>query len=104
MLRQMHTRLNAGGLLLLALVLPYEPFVEKGPAQAEPVESLPLTKVEGWEDGVKTVWESTLKPLGFELVSVSRLPYLCEGDLNQDYYSLDDAVFVLRKQTSLDNC
>ena len=97
MLRQMHTRLNAGGLLLLALVLPYEPFVEKGPAQAEPAESLPLTKVKGWEDGVKTVWESTLKPLGFELVSVSRLPYLCEGDLNQDYYSLDDAVFVLRK-------
>ena len=30
MLRQIHGKLRPGGLLLLAMVLPYQPFVEKG--------------------------------------------------------------------------
>lgn len=33
---------------------------------------------------------------GFEVEAVTRLPYLCEGDMYNDYYVLDDAVFVLR--------
>ena len=33
---------------------------------------------------------------GFELEAVTRLPYLCEGDMYNDYYMLDDAVFVLK--------
>lgn len=28
--------------------------------------------------------------------AVTRLPYLCEGDMYNDYYVLDDAVFVLK--------
>lgn len=34
--------------------------------------------------------------VGFEVEAVTRLPYLCEGDMYNDYYVLDDAVFVLR--------
>jgi len=33
---------------------------------------------------------------GFEVEAVTRLPYLCEGDMYNDYYILDDAVFVLK--------
>lgn len=34
--------------------------------------------------------------LGFEVEAVTRLPYLCEGDMYKDYYVLNDAVFVLK--------
>lgn len=34
--------------------------------------------------------------VGFEVEAVTRLPYLCEGDMYNDYYVLDDAVFVLK--------
>lgn len=34
--------------------------------------------------------------VGFEVETVTRLPYLCEGDMYNDYYVLDDAVFVLK--------
>lgn len=33
---------------------------------------------------------------GLEVEAVTRLPYLCEGDMYKDYYVLDDAVFVLK--------
>ena len=51
----------------------------------------------GWEEGVGALWTHVLHPLGFTPVAVSRLPYLCEGDLHQEVYHLDDAVIVLRK-------
>ncbi len=35
--------------------------------------------------------------LGFQLESWSRVPYLCEGDLEQPLYSLDDFVMVFKK-------
>ncbi len=98
MLKRMHNKLSPGGHLLLTLVLPYQPFVESWASQAPPTEVLPLNEGDCWEEGVGELWEKTLKPLGFELMAVSRLPYLCEGDLNQDYFSLDDAVFVLKKK------
>ncbi len=101
MLRQIHSKLSPGGHLLLALVLPYQPFVESGMSQSSPSELLPLSEDDSWEVSVGQLWEGTLKPLGFELVTVSRLPYLCEGDLNQEYYSLDDVIFVLRKTSTL---
>lgn len=34
--------------------------------------------------------------VGFQVEAVTRLPYLCEGDMYNDYYVLDDAVFVLK--------
>ena len=44
------------------------------------------------------LWGRVLQPLGFSLVAVARLPYLCEGDLHSEFYWLDDAVLVLRKE------
>lgn len=42
--------------------------------------------------------------LGFSLVRWSRLPYLCEGDLDQAFYWLSDVVLVLRKAKKGDGC
>lgn len=67
----------------------------KGRADHKPTEVLPI---EGstFEQQVATVVRNVFEPVGFELVSWTRVPYLCEGDLRQCYYWLDDAVFVLK--------
>ncbi len=56
-------------------------------------------QVEGktWEEQVTHLSTVFLK-VGFEVEAVTRLPYLCEGDMYKEYYMLDDAVFVLRPQ------
>lgn len=55
-------------------------------------------KVEGktWEEQVTHLSADVFLKMGFELEAVTRLPYLCEGDMYKDYYMLDDAVFVLK--------
>lgn len=50
-----------------------------------------------WEEQVKNL-SDVFSNIGFEVETVTRLPYLCEGDMHQDYYVLDDAVFVLKPQ------
>ena len=96
MLRQIHNRLTNGGILLLALVLPYDPFVERGFIKVTPSEYLPISS-RSWEEGVAKLLTKVLQPMGFEPLAVARVPYLCEGDLHVDYYSLDDVILVLRK-------
>lgn len=43
--------------------------------------------------------EQVFEPAGFDVEKFSRLPYLCEGDLHQSFYLLDDAVFVLKPKS-----
>lgn len=49
-----------------------------------------------WEEQVTHLSNDVFRGAGFEVEAVTRLPYLCEGDLYKDFYVLDDAVFVLR--------
>lgn len=97
MLRDITASVRPGGVLLIALVLPYEPFVERYSMQGRPSELLPVDNGRGWEEGVSSLWEGALRPLGYSPLAVSRVPYLCEGDMNTEYYALDDVIFVLRK-------
>lgn len=98
MLRQITDKLCPDGVLVIALVLPYEPFVENHSLQSEPSEELPINNT-SWETGVSSLWEEVLKPLGYTPLALSRVPYLCEGDMNQDYYALDDAILVLKSRS-----
>ncbi len=82
---------------MLALVLPYKPFVERALSQARPSERLPLSCSATWEEGVSILWSEVLRPLGYSPLAISRLPYLCEGDLHEEYYALDDVIFMLEK-------
>lgn len=49
-----------------------------------------------WEEQVTDLSTEVFQKVGFQVETVTRLPYLCEGDMYNDYYVLDDAVFVLK--------
>ncbi|XP_072523705.1 protein-L-histidine N-pros-methyltransferase isoform X1 [Salminus brasiliensis] len=96
LLRDIKNALVPGsGRMILAVVLPFHPYVEIGGRWVRPKEQLQV-KGKTWEEQVTNLSEEVFQQVGFEVEAVTRLPYLCEGDMNQDYYVLDDAVFVLR--------
>ena len=85
------------GQVLLAVVLPFRPFVECGAfgrLQA-PDQSLHLDPNASCEAAVQQLAARVLKPAGFKILKVSRVPYLCQGDTGSALYALDDAIFVL---------
>ena len=87
--------LKPDGLLLLGLVLPFNPFVEIRKSR-EPKQSLDISGAE-FADQVESV-VAILQSFGFNLLSWTRVPYLCEGDALHSIYILDDAVFVFKLQ------
>lgn len=90
--------LPAGGLLLLATPLPYEPFFYVGPTTLPPEEKLRVS-AERWEDATLELWQNELAPLGLTPRALTRLPYLSGGDVQHAAYVLDDVVFVCEKQS-----
>lgn len=103
LLREMRDSLKPNGLLVLAVVLPWCPFVEDGTRQRRPTEALPMQggeccKGACFEQSMCKLVENVLVPMGFELVRWTRLPYLCEGNLRIEYALLNDAVFILRRR------
>lgn len=87
-------------LCLLAVVLPWCPFVEGWSGRKDPSEGLPMdgglcSQGAPFEAAVFTLVQRVLVPMGFRVVRWTRVPYLCEGDHTTEYYALDDAVFLL---------
>ncbi|TPP45681.1 DREV methyltransferase family protein [Leishmania donovani] len=108
LLREMRDSLKPNGLLVLAVVLPWCPFVEDGPRQKRPSEILPMQGGEccrgaSFEQSMSKLVENVLVPMGFEVVRWTRLPYLCEGNLRIEYAVLNDAVFILRKRGDVES-
>ncbi|TSK14583.1 Methyltransferase-like protein 9 [Bagarius yarrelli] len=98
LLRDIRKALVPGtGRLILAVVLPFHPYVEIRGRWVRPAERISV-KGTTWEEQVKNLSDDIFHTVGFEVEAVTRLPYLCEGDMHQDYYVLDDAVFVLKPQ------
>lgn len=87
--------LRPGGLLLLALVLPYRPFVFEGPHTRPPAERLPIT-AQDFEGSAVELVRLGLAALGLEPVALSRCPYLSGGDASSPLYELDDLLVVCR--------
>ncbi|KAI5103041.1 methyltransferase-like protein 9 isoform X1, partial [Silurus meridionalis] len=83
------------GRLILAVVLPFQPYVEIRGRWVRPAEHICVNGTT-WEEQVRNLSDIIFHSIGFEVEAVTRLPYLCEGDMHQDYYVLDDAVFVLK--------
>lgn len=103
MLRALKELLVPGtGRLLVAVVLPWCPFVEDGGRQRKPSEHLPMRggkckEKATFESSVKTMVDNVFTPMGLEVESWSKLPYLCEGEQGgREWYVLDDAIFVLK--------
>ncbi|KAF5273222.1 hypothetical protein FQA39_LY07553 [Lamprigera yunnana] len=94
-LHQIKESLETGGKALVAVVLPFSPYVETGSSDHKPKEMLPV-QGDTFEQQVNSLVHDVFIPIGFEIISWTRVPYLCEGDLRQSYYWLDDVVFLLR--------
>ena len=87
--------LKVGGLLVVALVLPYGPFVYDGGAARRPRERLAIQSRD-FEFAAAEFVTTSLLPLGLEVVTLSRAPYLSGGDAQQPLYELDDLIVVCR--------
>ncbi|XP_045125764.1 protein-L-histidine N-pros-methyltransferase-like isoform X2 [Portunus trituberculatus] len=96
LLREIHAKLTPSGTLVVALVLPFNPYVETGTADNLPSEELGIAG-STLEEQVNCLATHVFPSLGYTLTRWSRLPYLCEGDLDQAFYWLSDVVLVFRK-------
>lgn len=90
------SKLSEGGVLVLALVLPFSPYVEYETTSHLPVEQLSLAGYT-FEEQVNSLVDDVLPSWGFQVETWSKVPYLCEGDLEQAFYWLDDVIVVARK-------
>ncbi|XP_038067322.1 methyltransferase-like protein 9 [Patiria miniata] len=95
-MRDIHRSLVPGGVTIVAMVLPFKPFVESGFNQNRPVENL---HVQGktWEEQARSLIVDFFTPAGFTVLAFTKLPYLCEGDTENPFYVLQDVVFVLKR-------
>ncbi|EYC44980.1 hypothetical protein Y032_0443g1551 [Ancylostoma ceylanicum] len=82
--------------VLMAVVLPVHQYVEFRPSNAESRNARLKVSGNSFEQHASSLVENEFIPAGFEVVKWTKLPYLCEGDLNKPYYLLDDALFLLR--------
>jgi len=89
-----HSSLKAGGYFIVALVLPFRPYVESVPSH-KPSEVMEI-EGEAFEQQVEAA-VGLFEKIGFKLQTWSRVPYLCEGDLARPIYQLNNALFVFRK-------
>jgi len=96
LLKNIHSRLADHGILLVALVLPFGPYVETGSADNLPSEEIGVNGTT-FEEQVNSFAKEIFPRLGFTVRRWTKLPYFCEGDLDQAFYWLSDVVFVLEK-------
>lgn len=124
LLKNIKKALTPNGLLIVALVLPFKPFVEykkdnmptenlldlknklskKNQTCNQQAKESVLLKNSA-ENGpilnkvnyqINYLIEELFEPLGFEIQKFTRLPYLCEGNMEQSFYFLHDYVFVFK--------
>ena len=95
MLKTARKALKPKGILLVASVLPFRPYVEFGGIKNKPVESVNIAG-DCLETQIEEIDSELFAKTGFEIVTWSKVPYLCQGDLKQAFYWLTDAIFVLK--------
>lgn len=95
LVNQLRSSIKDDGLVVLAIVLPYNPCYETGTSFRDPSQTLQICGT-SLEEQIESLHDNVFVPAGFEIVRFTRLPYLCEGDLNHDFFVLNDVVFVLK--------
>ena len=86
---------------LLAVVLPFSEFFEEGTVRRHVRGPLPMAGARcgdgaDFESSLSALLTRAVIPAGFDIVSISRVPYLCRGDMHRPYYVLSDAIIVAR--------
>lgn len=93
--------------LVVAVPIPLNPWVEQGTKWVRPEEDIgPRSCCQTyyhipWEQTVRDLADGLFRDTGYNVQSVSRVPYLSQGDHTKAYYSLDDAIFVLTPSSPL---
>ncbi|XP_055953709.1 protein-L-histidine N-pros-methyltransferase-like [Argiope bruennichi] len=96
LLQQIRSKLNPDtGILILAVVLPLSQYVESGSKYNQPTEKIAV-KGRKFEEQAAYLATHLFQENGFQVLRWTRLPYLCEGDLDQAFYWLNDALFVMK--------
>ncbi|XP_057291142.1 protein-L-histidine N-pros-methyltransferase-like [Hydractinia symbiolongicarpus] len=95
LLHELHSSIKEDGLIVIAIVLPYNPCYESGVTFGPSSEVLPICG-KTIEEQVVSLHDEVFPQAGLEVVKFTRLPYLCEGDLHRDFFVLNDIVFVLK--------
>lgn len=96
LLDQMKTALKPGGFILIALVWPFRPYVEST-ADHRPEEVLAI-QGPSMEEQLTSLVRLVLRPKGFRVLAWSKVPYLCEGDLERTFYHLTDILVALQAE------
>lgn len=91
LLDQINELMHSDSVLLMTIVLPLYQYVENGNVKEKMIEN-----GLNFHDSLIQMYK-LLKDM-FEIISISRIPYLSQGDISQDYYILDSAVFLLNKK------
>lgn len=99
LLTRISEALSPGGRLVISTPLPLDAFVYDGPLSLAPEEPLGVQS-SSWEGGASELVQNVLEPAGFEVISLSRVPYLCRGDASRPLYVLDDALLVCSAKRS----
>jgi SAM-dependent methyltransferase len=89
------SRVKVGGLVVVAIPLPYGPCVYRGARTDLPREFLMPTGLLD-EDACARI-ERVLADHGATVRRVERVPYLCPGDTDVPHYMLDSFVFVAQR-------
>ncbi|EGD81495.1 hypothetical protein PTSG_02213 [Salpingoeca rosetta] len=98
LLQDMRDKLTPNGHLVVALVLPYSPYIDDhGPRGRRPREQLQLFGA-CYEDYINAFHHFVAQPLGMEITAIARAPYMCEGDMYKPFYLLHDFIIVLRRK------
>lgn len=99
LLSDIHSALHPNGRAVLALVLPYNHYVERSETHL-PVESLmphwPNQSM-SFNDEINVFFQE-LEKIGFRIETFTKAGYLCEGDIRQSFYWLVDILVVVSKK------
>lgn len=97
-LQSMTKKVKPDGRIIIALVFPLSQYVEST-SDHRAVQALNVSG-ETFEEQLISLENNVLIPAGLEIIKWTRLPYLCEGDLDLSFYWLHDVVIVLKKKPS----
>lgn len=98
LLTDIYDSLHPNGRALLALVLPYNHYVERNSSHLplDPLMSHWPNRQLPFNEEINAFFEQ-LESMGFRIESFTKAGYLCEGDIRQSFYWLIDILVIVSK-------
>ncbi|KAF2076603.1 hypothetical protein CYY_002089 [Polysphondylium violaceum] len=93
LLKDMKNFIEPNGKLILAVVYPFNPYVEFGGIENEPLEDLNINN-KTCEEFINSFYQ-IFQSIGYHLNCFTKAPYISEGDGTYQNYVLTDIVFIL---------